>query len=88
MPAATLYNKNSANNRLMQGAILNITQNSDKTISFRYRAGKDPVVDAIRTVSTTPSSTICRLDGRPVKNADATSLRHGIYVINGKKVVR
>ena len=88
MPAATLYNKNSANNRLMQGAILNITQNSDKTISFRYRAGKEPVVDAIRTVSTSPSSTIYRLDGRPVKNADATSLRHGIYVINGKKVVR
>ncbi len=86
-PAATLYNKNSANKKLMQGAILNITQNSDKTISFRYRAG-EPVVDAIHTVSAPSSSTIYRLDGRAVKNADATSLRHGIYVINGKKVVR
>lgn len=37
-PAASLFNKDSRGKKLMQGAILNIKQNSDKTMSFFYRA--------------------------------------------------
>ena len=40
-PAASLYNKNSQGNKFMQGAILKITQNSDKTMNFIYRIEKD-----------------------------------------------
>ena len=51
-PAAKLYNKNKQGKTVMQGAILNIKQNSDKTMSFFYRAKQttptapdDPVAD-------------------------------------------
>ena len=37
-PAASLFNKDSRGKKLMQGAILKIKQNSDKTMSFFYRA--------------------------------------------------
>ena len=40
-PAATLYNSNSQGKKMMQGAILNIKQNSDKTMSFFYRAKQE-----------------------------------------------
>ena len=39
-PAASLFNINSLGNKTMQGAILKITQNSDRTMSFIYRAGE------------------------------------------------
>ncbi len=37
-PAATLFNANSKGKKVMEGSILNIKQNSDKTMSFLYRA--------------------------------------------------
>ena len=37
-PAASLYNKNSLGSKVMQGALLNIKQNTDGTMSFTYRA--------------------------------------------------
>ena len=40
-PAATLYNKNKQGTKVMQGALLNIKQNTDKTINFFYRAKAD-----------------------------------------------
>lgn len=39
-PAATLFNKNSQGTKVLQGAVLNITQNADGTMSFAYRSGK------------------------------------------------
>lgn len=87
-PAATLFHRNSVNNKLMQGAILHITQNSDGTMNFYYRAGKKTEPDAIRTITSPPSATtVYRLDGRPMNNADARKLRPGIYIVHGKKVV-
>ena len=38
VPAATLFHVNSLGKKLMQGGILDIKQNSDGTMSFRYRA--------------------------------------------------
>ncbi len=87
-PAATLYNENAMGTKIMQGAILGITQNSDGTMDFNYRA-ETPVVDAIRTVTPTPSQhRIYTLDGRTINEKDATSLGHGIYIIDGRKRVR
>ena len=40
-PAATLYNTNSQGTNTMQGALLKIKQNSDKTMNFFYRANYD-----------------------------------------------
>ena len=39
-PAATLFNNNSEGKKVLQGAVLNITQNADGTMSFAYRSGK------------------------------------------------
>ena len=87
-PAATLFHKNSEGTKLMQGAILGIKQNRDGTMSFRYRAGEQQVADAIsEVVVPRRGQTIYTLDGR-VAGTALKSLRHGIYLIDGKKVVR
>ena len=88
-PAAKLYHKNSEGTKLMQGAILSIKQNRDGTVGFHYRAPKQPIADGIGEVTDRSRSnkTIYTLDGR-VAGSDIQSLRHGIYLIDGKKVVR
>ena len=88
-PGGTLYHKNSEGTKLMQGAILDIKQNLDGTVAFHYRAPKQPVTDGIGEVTDRSHSnkTIYTLDGR-VAGPDIQSLRHGIYLIDGKKVVR
>ena len=88
-PAATLHTPNSEGSLLMQGAILNITQHTDGTMSFDYRAGQSSQADAVATLrSDRKPATVYTLDGRAVRNADATSLGHGIYIVDGRKVVR
>ncbi|MBO7139003.1 MAG: M6 family metalloprotease domain-containing protein [Prevotella sp.] len=66
-PAASLFNKNSKGKKFMQGAILNITQNSDKTMNFIYRAKEDTTetvtpVDTIGPVE--PIDTIIPIEAR------------------------
>lgn len=39
IPGATLYNANSEGKKVMKGAILDIKQNSDGTMSFTFRSG-------------------------------------------------
>ena len=53
-PAATLFNKNSKGKKFMQGAILNITQNSDKTMNFIYRIEVDTteIIDPVEPIDT------------------------------------
>jgi len=86
-PAATLWNENSEGTKLMQGAILHIKQRKDGTVAFQYRA-KQPVTDAIVAVRTPRSDRkVYTLDGR-VAGTAVESLRHGIYIVDGKKVVR
>jgi len=82
---------------MMQGAIIDITQNQGGTVSFLYRAQTpypvtaviQPKVSDARGVAPEGSKQRAyTLDGRAI-NADATSqLRHGIYIIDGRKVVR
>ncbi len=87
-PAATLYHKNSQGLKTMTGAILDIRKNSDGTLAFRYRA-HPPVADAIRELEyiDTASPRIYTLDGRYVGTA-FDALPRGIYIINGKRVIR
>lgn len=87
-PAATFYHKNSAGTKLIQGAILDIRQNSDGTMAFNFRAPKRTVVDGISEVTDRRhGQTIYTIDGRAAGSA-LQSLRHGIYIVDGKKVVR
>lgn len=89
-PAATLFNANVAGTKFMLSAITDITQHKDGTISFCYRAPR--IADAVSTPRRTATEERTRraytLDGRVI-DTDATSrLRHGIYIIDGRKVVR
>lgn len=96
-PAATLFHRNGNGTLMMQGAIIDITQNQGGTVSFLYRAQTpypvtaviQPKVSDARGVAPEGSKQRAyTLDGRAI-NADATSqLRHGIYIIDGRKVVR
>jgi M6 family metalloprotease-like protein len=82
-PAATLFHQNADSTMLMQGAILDIKQNADGTINFRYRA-KVPIADAIQRINgDRPRQGIYTLDGRKVNSPS----KKGIYIIDGKKVV-
>jgi M6 family metalloprotease-like protein len=86
-PAATLYHHNSLRKKIMQGAILDIKQNADNTMSFRYRATASKATAIREQELPTVPCMIYTLDGRPV-GSDISSLPHGIYVVDGKKVVR
>ena len=85
MPAAALFNTNAQDTKTMPGALVDIRQNSDSTISFRYRAAT--VADAIAPVVASPRGGLERvaydLQGRRV----APPLRRGIYIVGGRLVV-
>ena len=88
-PAATLWNTNSQGTKLMLGAIVDIKQHNDGTMAFTYRA--PATATAITTVSATDKRhqrpTYYTTDGRAA-GTDWQSLRHGVYIVNGRKVVR
>lgn len=83
LPAATLYNANSAGTKLMQSSIRDISQNSDGTVSFTFQAGRGPVADAIATVAADSQQPVAAYDltGRRV-----TGPRRGVYIVGGRKV--
>ena len=82
-PAAKLFHENSEGNKFMQGAILDIKQNSDGTMDFYYRAPKAEV-DAIHDIADDrrTGSIVHDLSGRRVQQPS-----RGIYITDGKKVV-
>ena len=84
-PAAKFFNVNKQDDKLMHGAVLHITQNRDGTMDFVYRS---PETDTgIREVQTgmNRTSVIYDLQGRLVTDG---VLRKGIYIVDGKKVVK
>jgi M6 family metalloprotease-like protein len=85
-PAATLFHNNSAGTKLMQGAILDIHQNSDGTMGFRFRATDNSLSVGIKEVDspTLRSSHIYTLDGRDV-GTDWNALAPGLYIVDGRK---
>ncbi len=83
-PAAKLFNNNSEGQKLMQGAILNIKQNSDGTMAFSYRAPK-AIADAITqhpAPDTQHPTPFYDLQGRRVSRPV-----RGLYIVGGRKVV-
>jgi len=82
-PAAKFFNVNKQGDKLMHGAVLHITQNSDGTMDFVYRS---PETDTgIREVQSgmNRTSDIYDLQGRRVTNPGK-----GIYIVDGKKVMK
>jgi hypothetical protein len=90
-PAATLFNNNSKGTKLMESAILDIRQNDDGTMSFRYRASH-PVSDGIKTVDNAAQrpDIVYDLQGRRIANGTSpnSALPTGIYIVNGKKYAK
>lgn len=86
-PAAMFYNSAS----IMGKTITNITQNADGTIDFDFMGGSaDNVItgiDNIRQDAAGKALRIYSVEGTYMGNSLET-LPHGVYIVNGKKVVR
>ena len=92
-PAATFYNANEDGSYNMNGSICNITQNDDGTVSFTYLPPvASSVVSGIARNLTIPDvspdrTAIHTLDGIYV-GTSLESLPSGIYIRNGRKIVK
>ena len=85
-PAATVYTASG----FMNKDITNITQNEDGTIDFDFMGGSDTnVITAIgkTTADNAAATRIYTVDGR-FAGTNIHALGHGIYVQNGKKIVK
>lgn len=87
-PAATIYQGGST----MGKPITNITQNEDGSIDFDFMGGSnDNIITGIHFVENdeVPSfgQGVYSLDGRYL-GASANGLDKGIYIVNGKKIVK
>ena len=103
VPRAFLYNENEDGRKLMNISITEITQNDNGTIDFKFApdnsgSGEEGdntaysysgIPTAIHTVKTADNKTtrIYTLDGRYV-GSDYQQLGRGIYIVNGRKVVK
>ena len=87
-PASKLYHENALGTMFMDLSIVGITQNDDGTMSFRTLAEQE-IKDAIITQNIQPTTAtgIYTLDGRYI-GTDLNVLKHGMYVINGRKIVK
>lgn len=83
-PAATFYNKTKQGETIMQGGILDITQNRDGTMNFVYRAPiEDTGISELLPDSDHTPSVVYDLQGRRFFG----NLPKGIYIVNSKKIV-
>ncbi|MCI6161163.1 MAG: M6 family metalloprotease domain-containing protein [Prevotella sp.] len=89
-PAATLYNKSTHGDKLMHKAVLDIKRNDDNTMSFTYR-NEDilptAIVDLQNDNAVVTEKRIYSIDGRYMGN-NLNALEKGLYIINGKKVMK
>jgi hypothetical protein len=89
--AAMFFNKNTDNTYWLDSSVENITQNSNKTISFDFVAsyGDSGGPSAIQNISVKPrgDAPIYTIDGRYV-GTDPNRLPRGLYILNGKKFVK
>lgn len=86
-PAATLNNPNTDGQQLMSKPITRMTVDASGLASFVFIEDTGTIIDEIADfcISTPPSSpTIYDLQGRKVNS----QLKKGIYIINGRKVVK
>ena len=103
-PRAFLYNNNTDGRKLMNISITDITQNNDGTIDFKfapdnsgsgeegdntaYSYSEDPTaISIVKTADNKTTTRIYTLDGR-YAGSNYQQLGHGIYIVNGRKVVK
>ena len=87
-PAATIYQGGST----MGKSITNITQNEDGSIDFDFMGGSnDNIISGIHFIENDEMSSfgqgVYSLDGRYM-GTSVNSLDKGIYIVNGKKIVK
>ena len=87
-PAATIYQGGST----MGKPITNITQNEDGSIDFDFMGGSnDNIISGIHFIENDEMSSfgqgVYSLDGRYM-GTSVNSLDKGIYIVNGKKIVK
>ena len=87
IPAATVENANIDGSMFMKKDITEITQNTDGTISFRFTNHLSTGIDNISADNLSANrNTVYNIAGQRVTNAN--TLSRGLYIINGKKVLR
>ena len=92
-PKASVYNPNTDGSLFMNKPVTGIAQNSDGTISFKYEGNMNPTSIRSITIDDEDSNMldagnrIFSIDGRYI-GTDFNALGPGIYILNGKKVVR
>lgn len=86
-PQATLYNTNSNGTKLMGKGIYGIKQNQDQTVSFSFMSrDATGIVDA-KAWKKNGNGAIYTLGGQRVRGT-VDNLPKGVYIIEGRKVVR
>lgn len=88
MPATTLANKNADGTYNLGKEVTDITQNADGTISFQFRNLRTSGIQS----ATASGTQGCRkgvynLNGQRIGNTLST-LPSGIYIVNGKKIIK
>lgn len=88
-PAATVYNRNTDGSYNMNKSVTDITRKLDGTISFNFSLDKDPTGISGITIDSQNKGDgrIYSLDGRYL-GKDMNALQKGIYIINGKKIIK
>ena len=92
IPAAMLYNPNAEGNKLMPHAISEISESEDGRISFIFdeeALGIGGIENEELRMKNEESKdgTVYDLSGRRVSGEAKASLRPGIYIVNGKKMI-
>lgn len=88
VPAAIVNNKNTDGTYYMNKSVTEITRHDDGTVSFRFQnLNGSNSIKSISAGETAGNSRIFSIDGRYIGN-DIDNLNKGIYIINGRKVVK
>ena len=92
IPAAMLYNPNAEGNKLMPHAISEISESEDGLISFIFdeeALGIGGIENEELRMKNEESKdgTVYDVSGRRVSGEAKASLRPGIYIVNGKKMI-
>ena len=88
-PATSLYNTNSDGTKYLNVTVSGITQNSDKTVSFKFKGQYGPTgIEDVSESMGTNESNVYDLNGRIVGTNESQPLQRGIYIQNGKKVIK
>lgn len=87
LPAATLNHANTDGTMLLNKEVSDITQNADGTISFKFRIAGSTGINDINNDNNAHASAIYSINGSLMGN-NLTTLPKGIYIKNGKKIIK